>query len=189
MKNMETSSLKILYPTAFHFKEERVLAAHPPSCHPRRVFGNQERERKMRESGGKRKEAGTAPAYFINQKKLSLVTVHRCLYTAPAKQNYKKNQNQKLLQGIKWEKNHKKTKSKNGQNEGTVAGRINSATCENSQPAKFFRLRNFAPREILQVVKFSQSCEIPLLPFFFYFLLLFPYIFFSSFPLVSDLQR
>ena len=26
-----------------------VLAAHPPSCHPWRVFGNQERERKRRE--------------------------------------------------------------------------------------------------------------------------------------------
>ena len=26
-----------------------VLATHPPSCHPWRVFGNQERERKRRE--------------------------------------------------------------------------------------------------------------------------------------------
>ena len=47
VRNMKpSSSLKIQYPAAFHFKEEKVLAAHPPSCHPRRVFGNQERKRK-----------------------------------------------------------------------------------------------------------------------------------------------
>ena len=39
MKKKEPSSLKILYPAAFHFKEERVLAAHPLSCHLWRVFG------------------------------------------------------------------------------------------------------------------------------------------------------
>ena len=44
-----TSSLQILPPAAFYFKEEVVLAPHPPSCHPWRVFGNQERERKRRE--------------------------------------------------------------------------------------------------------------------------------------------
>ena len=44
-----TSSLQILPPAAFYFKKEVVLAAHPPSCHPWRVFGNQERERKRRE--------------------------------------------------------------------------------------------------------------------------------------------
>ena len=31
---------------ALLFKDEGVLATHPPSCHPWRVFGNQERERK-----------------------------------------------------------------------------------------------------------------------------------------------
>ena len=50
MKNRgATSSLQILPPATFHFKEERVLAAHPPSCHPWRVFGTQESERKRRE--------------------------------------------------------------------------------------------------------------------------------------------
>ena len=35
VKNRGTfSNLQILHPTAFCFKEERVLAAHPPSCHP-----------------------------------------------------------------------------------------------------------------------------------------------------------
>ena len=47
VRNMKpSSSLKILYPAAFHFKEERVLAAHPPSFHPRGVFGYPENERK-----------------------------------------------------------------------------------------------------------------------------------------------
>ena len=50
MKNKgTTSSFKISPPAAFYFKKEVVLAAHPPSCHPWRVFGNQERERKRRE--------------------------------------------------------------------------------------------------------------------------------------------
>ena len=50
VKNKEPSSHKILYPAAFHFKEERVLAAHPPSFHPRRVFGCLENGKKMKEN-------------------------------------------------------------------------------------------------------------------------------------------
>ena len=47
VKNMETSSyLRILYPTTFHFKEERVLAAYPLSSHPQKLFGLRENERK-----------------------------------------------------------------------------------------------------------------------------------------------
>ena len=50
MKNRgTTSNLKLSPLAAFYFKKEVVLAAHPPSCHPWRVFGNQERERKRRE--------------------------------------------------------------------------------------------------------------------------------------------
>ena len=69
----------------------------------------------MRESEGKRKGVGTAkrfPLILLMIKSSPLVTVHRSLYTAPAKQNCKKNQNQKLLQGIKWEENQKKKKIK-----------------------------------------------------------------------------
>ena len=62
MKNREPSSLKILYPAAFHFKEERVLAAHPPSCHPRRVFGCPKSGKKMRENGEKVKKVGELKA-------------------------------------------------------------------------------------------------------------------------------
>ena len=42
---------------------KRVLASHPPSCHPWRVFGFPESGEKMRESGGKRKEAGTVERF------------------------------------------------------------------------------------------------------------------------------
>ena len=64
MKNMEpSSSLKIMYPAAFHFKEQRVLAVHPPSCHPRRVFGFPENGKKMRESEAEEKEAGALKGF------------------------------------------------------------------------------------------------------------------------------
>ena len=42
---------------AFAFKDEGGLATHPPSCHPRRVFGCPKSERKgekMRETGKER---------------------------------------------------------------------------------------------------------------------------------------
>ena len=72
-----SSSLKILYPAAFHFKEERVLAAHPLSCHPRRVFGCPESGRKgekQRETGKEREEL-KAFRHFINEQKKDLFTV------------------------------------------------------------------------------------------------------------------
>ena len=62
MKNMKPSSLKILYPIAFHFKEERALVVHPLSCHPRRVFGCPENGKKMRESEVEEKDAGALKA-------------------------------------------------------------------------------------------------------------------------------
>ena len=51
MKNSRTCSLpQNWYPVAFLFKDEGGLAEHPPSCHPRRVFGcpenGKENERK-----------------------------------------------------------------------------------------------------------------------------------------------
>ena len=57
VKTMRTSScLRILHPTTFSFKEESVLAAHPPSCHPRRVFGYPESERKLEKLEKEREE-------------------------------------------------------------------------------------------------------------------------------------
>ena len=104
-------------PIAFLFKEERVLAAHPPSCHPWRVFGCPVSEKKKRKRDKRRKsgKAESFPPILLLSKKFPFVTVHRSLYTAPAKQNYKKNQNQKLLQGTILEENQKVTKrSKKG---------------------------------------------------------------------------
>ena len=47
VKNMELLILpKIMCPMTLYFKEEGVLATHPLSCHPRRVFGCLESERK-----------------------------------------------------------------------------------------------------------------------------------------------
>ena len=65
----------------------------------------------MKESEGKRKEARELKASrqketFINGEHPFTVLVWG-FYIAPAKQNYKKNQNQKLLHGIKWEENQK----------------------------------------------------------------------------------
>ena len=71
--NGTTSSLKISPPAAFYFKKEVVLAAHPPSCHPWRVFGNQERERKRREKRENWKENESC-AYVLRSEKLGLQT-------------------------------------------------------------------------------------------------------------------
>ena len=46
---------RILHLVASHFKEERVLATHPPSCHPWRVFGCLENERKREKMREKEK--------------------------------------------------------------------------------------------------------------------------------------
>ena len=74
MKNSgTTSNLKISPPAAFYFKKEVVLAAHPPSCHPWRVFGNQERERKRREKRENWKENESC-AYVLSSEKLGLQT-------------------------------------------------------------------------------------------------------------------
>ena len=63
MKNMEPSAcLSILHPVASHFKEERVLAAYPPSFYPWRVFGYLENERKGEKNERKGKEAGALKA-------------------------------------------------------------------------------------------------------------------------------
>ena len=73
----------------------------------------------MKEKKRKWKEAGTVerfPPNFINgQKERSPYYSAPGAYILPQlKQNYKKNQNQKLLQGIKWEENKKRgTKVKN----------------------------------------------------------------------------
>ena len=71
VKTLRTfSCLRILHLIALTFKEEGFLATHPPSCHPRRMFGCPKSERKgekMRETG---ERAGRAESFssknFIN---------------------------------------------------------------------------------------------------------------------------
>ena len=53
-----SSSLQILHPTAFSFKEGGVLTNHPPSCHPRRLFGCPENEKENERKGRERRKAG-----------------------------------------------------------------------------------------------------------------------------------
>ena len=80
----------------------------------------------MKESEGKRKEAGTAKRFLPN-----LLMSKSCLrysavgaYILPQPRKiYKKNQNQKLLQGIKWEENQKRNKN---QQVKWVVGRISA---------------------------------------------------------------
>ena len=57
VKNRGTSSsLQILHPTTFCFKEEGILIAHPPSCHPRRVFDCPENRKENERKGSKREK-------------------------------------------------------------------------------------------------------------------------------------
>ena len=73
VKTMRTSScLSILHPTAFSFKEDRVLAAHPPSCHPRRVFGYLESERKQEKLEKEREELKASRLKILFMKKSPL---------------------------------------------------------------------------------------------------------------------
>ena len=93
-----SSSLKITYPTAFHFKEERVLAAHPPSCHPRRVFGCPESERKgekARKNGKERKAESFSPILLLSQN-LSLITVQELIY-CPIQEKLQKEPKSKVI--------------------------------------------------------------------------------------------
>ena len=80
---------------------------------------------KVRENERKCKMGGSScPTTLLMSKRCPLLQCSRSLYTAPAKQNYKKNQNQKLLQEIKREENQKgeqKSKSQTG-SRNIVAG-------------------------------------------------------------------
>ena len=90
VKTMETSRcLQILHPATFSFKEEGFLATHPPSCHPRRVFGSPESERKREKMIEKKKEREELKASRLKSllvsKKVSDYCVCLGLYTAPKK--------------------------------------------------------------------------------------------------------
>ena len=57
-------------PSILPLKEEGGLATHPPSCHPRRVFGCPKSERKgekMREKENRREVSFPPKRNFINE--------------------------------------------------------------------------------------------------------------------------
>ena len=56
-------------PNSLPFKGKRVLAAHPPSCHPRRMFSNQEKERKRKKMGEKEKNGSSGALILFAAKK------------------------------------------------------------------------------------------------------------------------
>ena len=58
-----------------------VLAAHPPSCHPWRVFGNQESERKRREMRENRKPKEKSCA-CTERLKVRVTKIYKLAYIA-----------------------------------------------------------------------------------------------------------
>ena len=46
-------------PSGRPLQEKIALAAHPPSCHPRRMFGSRENEREGKKNGRKKKNGKT----------------------------------------------------------------------------------------------------------------------------------
>ena len=58
-------------PNSLPLQGKRVLAAHPPSCHPQRVFGSRERERKGKKMGEKEKNGRIGALKFIPLPKVS----------------------------------------------------------------------------------------------------------------------
>ena len=122
----------------------------------------------------KEREVLKASCHFINNQKVSLLQCTRSLYIAPAKAKLQKNQNQKLLQGIKWEENQKGEQKLKIQtsNRNSVAW-LKSEQCAGEAISQHC--------EIMQVAKISQPRKIPAVTQF-------PCIFCSSFLLVSDLQ-
>ena len=62
-------------PVTFLFKHEGILATHPLSYHPQRVFGSRENERK-KEKDRENKRSGKIPT----EKNVLLIKVLRCLY-------------------------------------------------------------------------------------------------------------
>ena len=109
------------------------------------------------------------PKSFISEQKGLPIIVHQELIYCPSQRKItkKKNQNQKLLQGIKWEENQKgEQKSKIQTSSGNNVAGLKSEQCAGevvSQPAKFYRLRKFATLQ--------NSCSNPIS---LHFLLFFP---------------
>ena len=88
-------------PNSLPLQGKRALAAHPSSCHPRRVFGSRERGKKIKENGetGKQRE-NCRPLSIAKSEVIDSKFVQTEAYIgAQCIGNYQKNKNKKLLQG------------------------------------------------------------------------------------------
>ena len=117
LKNKETSSnLQILPPAAFCFKEEGVLANHPPSCHPWRVFGclenRKERERKLKQEEAGKYELKASQKFIVMLIDCHLLQTEAYICSEKGKlqnnmkqQNYSEGRKEKNQNGVFWIKN------------------------------------------------------------------------------------
>ena len=127
----------------------------------------------MRESGGKRKEAGTAERFppkknFINGEAPVTVLVWG-FYSQTPFTYYQNNKTNTITMGEIWGDNQKVTKRVK---KVERRRKVNSAVKgEQWRTARIRRLQNFSTYKISQVAKISQPCFLLLL--FFWFLLLF----------------
>ena len=107
----------------FYFKEQEVLSAHPPSCHPQRVFGRRENEKeneRKRETGASWRSF-PKPIFTIKSKSAFQSLGWVDLYPASLQITKKKTTNPTLLQGEfgkKYKKENKKHKHTGSRNSG-----------------------------------------------------------------------
>ena len=89
-------------PNSLPLQGKRALAANPPSCHPRRVFGNQERGKKMKENGERGKQRANFHLLSIAKSEVidpKFVQTEAYIGAECIGNYQKKKQNEKLLQG------------------------------------------------------------------------------------------
>ena len=135
VKHMEKPSIAFdPLPSGRPPQEERVLAAHPPSCHPPRVFGCPESAEKMEEKCKKRRESGnggktgelkSSPPDLIIKCPLYKAWFWDFVVKAPL-QNYKNNLTNILTIGAKRKKTKRDQKAKTKRAAGNELGRRNS---------------------------------------------------------------
>ena len=93
-------------PNSLPFQGKRALAAHPLSCHPRRVFGSRERGKKMKENGERGKQlANCRPLSIAKSEVIDPKFVQTEAYMgAQCIGNYQKKKTKpKSITRIKWE--------------------------------------------------------------------------------------
>ena len=158
-------------PSGLPLHGKRVLAAHPPSCHPRRVFGCLESGKKMKDKERKREKTrlpGEAPPPPPPPPKKKKKKFHNGMnesykvlgwYIKPYPiQNYQKLQIQTLLHGESRKKNKKQRKKSKSQK-------------QLKQWQAHRKASIFATQEISQSCEIHNVCEIgnkiTKFPFFF----------------------